>query len=431
MRSTPALATFILLAVSVAPVARLDLRAQARDAAGNGAPESERALPNDVFPDSRSRLRLIKREDLDERGRKAYDDALAAASGSTAPQGVAAIRLHGSGIDVRWTSPLGRRLTELAILATARELDQPYEWSLHELEAVSVGLEPEVIDAVRSRKPLNKLGDREQIIIQLDREVVGKHRLSSETYARGLKLLSEKNLVDVVSLMAQYAGTAARLTAFNQQMPPQMKQLLPLPFTPPDDIHADSRSRLPLIKTPIQLAPVLYSREIAPTGTGPAQIRLHQGSRKSLEAHVGQRLMKLAILVTAREHDQQYDWTMNEITAQTEGLEPTVIHIVRDRMPLTSLSERDAATVQFGRELFGKHMVSAETYDRALRIFGETDLADLVDLMAQHATEAALLTAFDQQLPFGQPPLLSMNAAKRLERAVSAGEPRGHSAGPR
>jgi hypothetical protein len=221
-----------------------------------------------------------------------------------------------------------------------------------------------------------------------------------------LKLLGEKNLVDIISLMAQYAGTAARLTAFNQQMPPQMKQFLPLPFTPPDDIHPDSRSRLPLIKTPPQIPPALYSREIAPTGTGPAQIRLHQGSRKSLEDHVGERCIKLAILVAAREHDQQYDWTMNEVTAHTDGLEPAVINIVRDRKSLTDLSERDAATIQFGRELFGKHMVTVDTYAAALRIFGETDLADLVDLMAQHATEAALLTAFDQHLPVGQKPLL-------------------------
>ena len=406
MRSTLVFACFVLLSVSVAAVAPFDLGAQVRATNGTGVAAPEASIPNDVFPDSGSRLAVIKREDLDESGRKAYDYAVAAAPGSTVPQGVAAIRLHGSGLDVRWASPLGRRLTELAILATARELDQPYEWSLHEWEAVSVGLEPEVIDVVRNHKPLTTLGDHEQIIIQLDREINGKHRLSSETYARALKLLGEKNLVDIVSLMAQYAGTAARLTAFNQQMPPQMKQLLPLPFTPPDDIHPDSRSRLPLITTPIQIPPVLYSREIAPTGTGPAQIRLHQGTRKSLEAHVGQRLMKLAILVTAREHDQQYDWTMNEASAQAEGLEPTVIHIVRDRKPLTALSERDAATVQLGRELFGKHMVSENTYAGTLRIFGERDLADLVDLMAQHATEAALLTAFDQHLPADQKPLL-------------------------
>jgi 4-carboxymuconolactone decarboxylase len=369
--------------------------------------ELEGTLPKDVFPDSRNRLPLVKREDLDEHGKKAYDDA-AASNPSGVPQGVAAIRLHGSGVDVRWASPLGRRLTELAIVATAREYDQPYEWSLHEMEALAVGLEATIIDLVRRHKPLTGIGDKEAVIVQLDREIVGNHKLSSETYARALKILGQSDLVDIVLLEAQYAGTAARLTAFNQQMPPTMKQFLPLPFTPPGDIHPDSRSRLPLIQTQTPTPAVLYSRELAPTGTGPGQIRLHQGGRKSLEAHVGQRLMSLATLVTAREHDQQYDWTMNELTARKDGLEPMIIDIVRDRKPLTGVGEKEAAIIQFGRDLCGKHMVTAETYTRALKIFGETDLVDLVDLMAQHSTDATLLTAFDQHLPAGQKALLPL-----------------------
>ena len=112
--------------------------------------------------------------------------------------------------------------------------------------------------------------------------------------------------------------------------------------------------------------------------------------------------MELAILVTAREHDQQYDWTMNELAGRQAGLEATIIETVRDRKPLAGLAEKEAAVIQFGRELFGKHMVTAETYARALKTFGETDLVDLVDLMAQHSADATLLTAFDQQLPAGQ-----------------------------
>ncbi|PYR66250.1 MAG: hypothetical protein DMG20_13335, partial [Acidobacteria bacterium] len=63
--------------------------------------------------------------------------------------GAAAIRLHGSQGNVRFQSSVGRDLTELAILTTAREHDQPYEWSLHEMEAIAVGLDPAVIDVVR------------------------------------------------------------------------------------------------------------------------------------------------------------------------------------------------------------------------------------------------------------------------------------------
>ncbi len=80
--------------------------------------------------------------------------------------------------------------------------------------------------------------------------------------------------------------------------------------------------------------------------------------------------------------------------------------IVRDRKPLTGVGEKESAIIEFGRELFGKHFVTAETYARMLKIFGETDLVDLVDLMAQHSTEATVLTAFDQHLPAGQKPLL-------------------------
>jgi hypothetical protein len=50
--------------------------------------------------------------------------------------------------------------------------------------------------------------------------------------------------------------------------------------------------------------------------------------------------------------------------------------------------------------------VNADTYARALRIFGERDLADIVGLMAQHTDDATMLTTFDQHLPVGQKPLL-------------------------
>ena len=366
-------------------------------------------LPKDVYPDSRSRLPLIKRENLNEAGKKAYD-AAAVNAASGRPEGAAAIRLHRSGVDVRWASPVGRALTELAIISTAREHDQPYEWSLHEMEAVAVGLDPAVIDVVRDRKALTGVAEKEAVIIQMAREI-GKHKVSSETHARALKAFGESNLVDIVGLMGQYAATATRLTAVNQHMPPGWKQFLPLPFTPPGDIHPDSRSRLPLIRTPAAPPvnpPSLYSRQMAPEGTGPGQIGRHGAGLKSLETSVGRRLMSVAVLVTARAHDEQYAWTTGEITAQKDGLEPAIIDVIRQMKAPSGIGEKESAIIQFGRELFGRHYVSAETYARALQIFGERDLVDLVNLMAQHADDATVLTAFDQRLPAGQKPLLPM-----------------------
>lgn len=385
---------------------------QGASAAGSGR-ETGGVLPKDVYQDSRSRLPLIKLDELNEQGRKDY--AAAAASSPTGrPEGVAAIRLHRSGVDVRWDAAIGRRLTELAILTTARELDQPYEWSLHEMEALSVGLEPAVVDLVRHRKPLTGVGEREAAIIQFGREL-GRHKVTAATYARAFKLFGKTSLVDVVDLMAQYTATAANLTAANQWMPPQMAQFLPLPFTLPTDFLPDSRSRIPVVnpdrppaQPPAQPAPAgPYRRTLAPPPTGPASMGRFAAGLKSLESSQGRALMALAVLVTAREHDQQYGWTVNESHARAAGLDPAVIDSVRLRKPLTGVGEKEAILIQFGRELFGKHVVIAETYARAKQVFGQRDLSDfVVGLMAPHAREAALLTAFDQHLPAGQQPQL-------------------------
>ena len=364
-------------------------------------------LPDDVNPESRSRLPPIDREELDQARREAFDAAVASPDG--APTGAAALRLHGSGASLRFEAPMGRRLTELTVLTTAREYDQPYEWALHELEALAVGLGDGVIDVVRHRRPLAGLPERQAIIIELGRELFGTGALGSDTYARALALLGKTNLVDVVDVMGRYASTAATLTAFNQRMPEGWRQSLPLPFTHPDDIHPDSRSRVPL-RSPGSRTSVaeLYGRMLSPSGIGPGVIRSYGAGQETLEARVGRRLMQLAVLVTARAHDSQYDWTMNEPRAREAGLEPGIIDLVRDGGPLGGIGEKDAALIAFGRELFGDHNVGAETYARAERAFGVQDLVDIVGLMGAHAADAAVLAAFDQHLPQGVEPLLPL-----------------------
>jgi 4-carboxymuconolactone decarboxylase len=130
---------------------------------------------------------------------------------------------------LRHKSGLDPRLVELAILVTARESDGEYEWTAHEPQGLKAGLSPEIIDIVRNRKPTSGLAEKDAVIIDLGRETIGKHHASSETAARALNLFGKQELVNIVSLMGDYASTAILLNAFDQHVRPTDKPLLPIP----------------------------------------------------------------------------------------------------------------------------------------------------------------------------------------------------------
>ena len=366
-------------------------------------------LPDDVNPVSRSRLPPVDREELDLVRREAYDAARRTADVERNAMGAVALRLHGSGTDLRFSGPLGRRLTEIAILTTARALDQPYEWALHELDALAVGVDEALIDIVRHRKPTSGVGDPEAIIMDVGRELLTTRRLGADTYAHALQVLGKTNLVDLIDLVGRYTSTGATLTAVNQQMPMGWRQSLPLPFTYPDDIYPDSRSRLPLRPGPYQTSvSALYGRMASPGGIGPGQIRAYGEGVQTLAERIGKQVEMLAVLLTARAHNSQYDWTMHEPLALEAGLEREVIDIVRHRRSIDDLDDKEATLVAFARELFSTHNVRADTYARAKRAFGETNLVDIVALMGAHAADAVMFAGFDQQLPEGVDPLLPL-----------------------
>lgn len=202
---------------------------QSPGAPGMTAEQYAASLPKDVYPDSRSRIPLAKREELDEDGKKAYDRRAAADTTSLAGlAGPGALRLHGSG-EKNLGAGLGRRLQELARLVVSREMDQVFEWTVHEPVALKHGLDPGIIDVVRYRKPLDGIPDKEKAIIQIGREVFQKHKVSSQTFAFALKHLGKKDLIDLCDLMGRYTTTAILLHTVDVHLPYDRKPLLPVP----------------------------------------------------------------------------------------------------------------------------------------------------------------------------------------------------------
>jgi 4-carboxymuconolactone decarboxylase len=186
------------------------------------------ALPADIDPESRNRLPLVKREDFDDAGKAIFDAHTTRAKSLAGLQGPMGIRLHDPALSavsqplnryLRFEAGLDERLREVAILATARELDSQFEWCAHEAEGTRVGLAPELIDTIRHRGPVDGLPEDVAATILLVRESLGSHRVTPATYARALKALGAKALLSYVSLIGNYASTAILLHVFDQQLP--------------------------------------------------------------------------------------------------------------------------------------------------------------------------------------------------------------------
>ncbi|OFW22817.1 MAG: hypothetical protein A3H27_02695 [Acidobacteria bacterium RIFCSPLOWO2_02_FULL_59_13] len=197
------------------------------------------AFPKDVYPDSGNRLPLVKREEMDEYGKKVYDLFVGPQTRSLLGlQGPYGIWLYSPRLGehllaenqyLRYKTDLGQRLTELAILVTARELDNNFEWTAHEPAALKAGLEQEIIDSVKYRKDTASLGEREALIIRFGRELFGKKKVSSDTFARAVHLFGKQGVVELTILMGNYASIASVINAFDLQLRPDQKPLLPMP----------------------------------------------------------------------------------------------------------------------------------------------------------------------------------------------------------
>jgi 4-carboxymuconolactone decarboxylase len=191
----------------------------------------------------------------------------------------------------------------------------------------------------------------------------------------------------------------------------------------PSDIDPNSGFRLPLPRREDldEAGRSYHDRVLARGGSivglrGPSGIHLYSPKTAEYarvlnrylryEAGFAPRVREVAILTTAREMDSQFEWCAHEPEALKEGVEARVIDTIKHRRSTAGLDAADAAIVELGREIFRDHKVKPETFARAKAIFGPQKLVELVMLMGNYAGTAALLTAFDMQLPDGKQPLL-------------------------
>jgi 4-carboxymuconolactone decarboxylase len=189
--------------------------------------------------------------------------------------------------------------------------------------------------------------------------------------------------------------------------------------TPPD-VDPQSGCRLPLRRREDldEAGKRAYDRVATPGKTivglrGPGGIRLYSPKTNEPmnaitdylrhEAAYGPIVREVAILTVAREMDSQFEWAAHEPEALKAGVPQAVIDTIKFRKDTDGLDEPDAAVIEFGRQIFRDHRVTSAAYARVKALFDPTTLVELVMLMGNYAATAALLTAFDMQVPDGKP----------------------------
>jgi len=178
--------------------------------------------------------------------------------------------------------------------------------------------------------------------------------------------------------------------------------------TLPPDINPVTLSRLPPV-TPEALDEearrLLAARTNFTPGPGPTHITVYSPRERSLgiptgtDSPVGARYFQLSALIAAREIDQQYEWSAHEPAGLRQGLEQSVIDVVKYDRDVAGLADKDATVILFGRAMLREHRVSSELWAKMVSHFGHQHTVDIMSIMGDYLRVGIMLNAVDQHLP--------------------------------
>lgn len=124
------------------------------------------------------------------------------------------------------------RLSEFAILVTARLWRAQYEWHAHAVHAERAGVAPRTIAALRAGRAPKSAPADERAVYAFIKELYRGKRVSDRTYRRVRALLGDQGTVELVGILGYYVMVAMLLDVFRMPVP----EGAPLPF-------AETRSR--------------------------------------------------------------------------------------------------------------------------------------------------------------------------------------------
>ena len=173
-----------------------------------------------------ARLEVPTSSDMTEEQRGIYEETKAGLRGYV-PQPLKvwlkspelARRAQKLGEFVRYQTSLPRRISELAILVTARHWTAHYEWFAHKADALKAGLSPTVIDAIaHCERPRFEKRD-EKAVYDFCVSLHHTQAVPEDLYRAVVEAVGEQATVELVGLLGYYTLISMTLKAFDIGLP--------------------------------------------------------------------------------------------------------------------------------------------------------------------------------------------------------------------
>jgi 4-carboxymuconolactone decarboxylase len=179
------------------------------------------------------RLALIDEAHMNEAQHSLMDALRAGPRGkSITPRGPFAVWLHAPefghlaqalGGHCRYKTALSPRLSEFAILCTARLWRAQYEWFAHEPMAEKAGVKTKTIADLRGGREPKSAPKDERAIYTFVQELYKTNRVSDRAYKRLNVFLSDAAMVELVGILGYYSMISMTLNVFRMMPPPDAK----------------------------------------------------------------------------------------------------------------------------------------------------------------------------------------------------------------
>jgi 4-carboxymuconolactone decarboxylase len=128
---------------------------------------------------------------------------------------------------LRWNTSLPPRLSEFAILITARQWTAQYEWFAHYPLAMKAGLDPKVADDIAHGVRPSAMKDDEAALYDLAMALYRDKKVSDSVYKAALDKFGERGIMDAIGIMGYYDITS--MTLITMQAGAPNDSVAPLP----------------------------------------------------------------------------------------------------------------------------------------------------------------------------------------------------------